>query len=122
MLGLLASGAYGLWPAVESRLPLIDVRFTKEPPSALFAKPAAGKSKRWLKVEYRDVDGMLRLGKAALRGFSAWHHGRAKPSLRINPKGPGYGGGNFVELSRPEDPLAVCNWLPDQLGASLGLL
>jgi hypothetical protein len=122
VLGLLAFAIRGLWPATPSTLPRIDVQTFGKPVAALFERPEAGKGKRWVKVEYRDVDSMLRLGKVALRGFSAWHHGRDKPSLRINPKGPGYDGGNFVELSRPEDPLAICNWLPDQLGASLGLM
>lgn len=122
MLGLLAFAIHGLWPGGTSSLPAVVVQTTSEPVQTLFAPPEAGKNKRWLKVDFRDVDGVLRRGKVALRGFSAWHHGRKKPSLRINPKGPGYGGVNFVELSRPEDPLAVCNWLPDQLGAGLGLM
>jgi hypothetical protein len=122
VLGLLAFATREVWQSSESTLPTIDVRTSGKSVQALFERPDAGTDKRWVKIEYRDIDGVLRLGKTALRGFSAWHHGRNKPSLRINPKGPGYGGANFVELSRPEDPLAICNWLPDQLGASLGLM
>ncbi|MBM4061892.1 MAG: hypothetical protein FJ265_12465 [Planctomycetes bacterium] len=71
-----------------------------------------------------DEDGAVQAGKASLRGFSDWHHGRTKPSLRIRRKEragqPGLP--EFTELSRPEDPLALCNWLPDQLAGELGLL
>jgi hypothetical protein len=57
------------------------------------------------------------------RGYSAWHHQPDKPSLRIRfSKKEGSLGMRWVDLERPEDPLAVANWLPDQIADSLGLV
>ncbi len=119
----LALGSCGHQPVVsKSTLPIVEIAFRDLPTAALFARPSAGKDKRWVKVRYLDIDGEERSGKVALRGFSAWHHGRTKPSMRLKPKGKRHGGPDSIELSRPEDPLAICNWLPDQLGAGLGLM
>jgi len=57
------------------------------------------------------------------RGYSAWHHQPDKPSLRLRfSKKEGSLGMRWVDLERPEDPLAVANWLPDQIADSLGLV
>ena len=60
--------------------------------------------------------------KITVRGASAWHHTPEKPSLRIKIARADQAGRRFIEVSRPEDPLALCNWLPDQIGESLGLM
>jgi len=123
LLGALALGSCGSSEAPStSSLPVVEVSFLGQPTRALFEQPPAGKDKRWVKGRYRDVDGRERAGKFALRGFSAWHHGQRKPSMRLKPKGKRHGSPKYVELSRPEDPLTICNWLPDHLGAALGLL
>lgn len=122
VLTLLALGLYLGLRSPTSELPVVAIHFDDAGANDLFAPPKQGDKKRWLKARYQDIDGQSRRGKAALRGFSAWHHGRAKPSLRIKAKGKHRSGPEFVELSRPEDPLAICNWLPDQLGAALGLM
>lgn len=122
-IGVLALGSCGHQPAVsKSTLPIVEIAFRDQPTSALFERPPEGKDKRWVKVRYVDIDGEERAGRVSLRGFSAWHHGRQKPSMRLQPKGKKHGSPDSIELSRPEDPLAICNWLPDQLGASLGLM
>jgi len=105
----------------KSTLPVVKVSL-REPLSALFEQPKAGERKRWVKARYEDLNGADQKGAVALRGFSAWHHGRNKPSVRIKAKGKKRTGPKTIELSRPEDPLAICNWLPDQLGAELGLM
>lgn len=121
--GALALGSCGLRQATsESDLAVVEIAFAGSSTAALFDPPPAGKDKRWVKVRYRDVDHREGAGKVALRGFSAWHHGRSKPSLRLKPKGKRRRGPASVELSRPEDPLAICNWLPDHIGAGLGLM
>lgn len=109
--------------ASESSLPVVEVML-KEPYSALFESPPRDERKRWVKARYADLDGSKQKGSVALRGFSAWHHGPSKPSIRIKAKAKGKKrtGPKTIELSRPEDPLAICNWLPDQLGAELGLM
>jgi len=128
LLAILALGLLGFASCRRSAtlapttLPTVEVTLDNEPLEALFERPPTGKNKRYVAVTFRDVDGLARRAKVALRGFSAWHHGRTKPSLRVKPKGRANGLPEFVELSRPEDPLALCNWLPDQLAHELGLL
>lgn len=60
--------------------------------------------------------------KISIRGASAWHHTPEKPSLRVKVARADQAGRRFLEISRPEDPLALCNWLPEQIGESLGLM
>ena len=76
-----------------------------------------------VKGHFADELGTTTAAKLARRGFSPWHHGAAKPSLRVEqppqvqPQRP-----RHIELSRPEDPLGLANLLPDRLAAELGLL
>ncbi len=61
--------------------------------------------------------------KICLRGTMPWHHHIEKPSLRIKLKTEDMRGGDrYIELTRPEDALAVKNWLPMQLASEVGLL
>ncbi|HUR29613.1 MAG TPA: CotH kinase family protein, partial [Planctomycetota bacterium] len=69
-----------------------------------------------------EDDGDLLLGQICLRGLSAWHHHPEKPSLRFKVKKDDVRDRRYVELSRPEDALALKNWIPDRLAAGLGLL
>lgn len=113
------------WPRPESAgagIPTVRVGFAEQDPEALFASGGEEERTR-LRVHFTDVDGATVAAKASRRGFSPWHHGRVKPSLRIEqtpardelrPR--------WIELSRPEDPLAIANWLPDRLCDGLGLL
>ncbi|MBL8754614.1 MAG: CotH kinase family protein [Planctomycetes bacterium] len=87
---------------------------------AMLAAPATAEAET--KGTFVDEHGELVPVKLGRRGFSSWHRGDAKPSLRIeqaarrSPLRP-----RHVELSRPEDPLALANLLPDRLLARLGL-
>jgi hypothetical protein len=68
-------------------------------------------------------DGTPQRGEVCLRGVMPWHHDANKPSLRFKRKKTDwYGGDRDVELSRPEDALALKNWLPQQLAAALSLM
>jgi hypothetical protein len=109
-------------PNAADPLPRVVVEFPSAQVDDLFA-PAADDDdgRRRLPAVVTDVDGRLLRGKVALRGFSTWHHGRDKPSLRAKLRDDD-GGPQWLELSRPEDPLALCNWLPDRLADRLGLL
>ena len=73
-----------------------------------------------------DPDGVARKlhrCKICLRGSMPWHHDFAKPSLRIKIKKADHtGGARYIELTRPEDALAMKNWLPAKMGAELGLI
>ncbi len=61
--------------------------------------------------------------KVCLRGKMNWHHRPEKPSFRIKIKKSNLTGGDrYVELTTPEDPLVLKNWLPNQLGQELGLM
>lgn len=103
-------------------LPVVRVDFRAGSLPALLAEARRDPDAE-AKVLFTDGERPAVPAKAARRGFSAWHHGDHKPSLRVEqpascqPLRP-----HWVELSRPEDPLALGNWLPDQLGGTLGLL
>lgn len=105
-------------------LPTVAVELRAGSVEALLAPTAADAEKVWLPARFSDRGTDARLGvDVSRRGFSAWHHGRIKPSLRIRQQERhGSPAPAYVELSRPEDPLALCNWLPDRLAAGLGLL
>lgn len=61
--------------------------------------------------------------KIKLRGSSLMHHDDHKPSVRIKfKKRDRIEGKKYVELQRPEDALALKNWIPDHLGRQLGLV
>ena len=57
------------------------------------------------------------------RGANEWHRQKSKPSLRLRfskkRASPGF---RWLDLSRPESALAMANWLPEQLGQTLGLV
>jgi hypothetical protein len=138
LLGLVTLGvvAVGLPAVLRSRtqalaaddpLPSVHINFPTQPYADLFEGPASGDGEHRVPITFTDLDQPQRTAKASLRGFSDWHHGTTKPSLRIRHRDKDLerAGATLpadVELSRPEDPLALCNWLPDQLCNSLGLL
>ncbi|MCA8977482.1 MAG: CotH kinase family protein, partial [Planctomycetes bacterium] len=106
----------------EPELPVVEVTLQRGKLDELFAPTNGEDGKVSLAATFRDGDRPPSRARVSLRGFSAWHHRRAKPSLRIKPRTADLATPEFVELSRPEDPLALCNWLPDQLSAELGLM
>ncbi|MGE0491866.1 MAG: CotH kinase family protein [Vulcanimicrobiota bacterium] len=72
---------------------------------------------------YLVENGHLKGCHIALRGFGHWHHAPEKPSLRVKVKRSEVGqGARFQDLSRPEGPLALGNWLPEQIGQKYDLL
>ncbi|MGE0493519.1 MAG: CotH kinase family protein [Vulcanimicrobiota bacterium] len=80
-------------------------------------------SKLYLPAYYREADGAPSACKVTLRGANDWHHSPAKPSFRVKiKKSEIRAGRRFVELSRPEDALALCNWLPEELGREMGVV
>ncbi|HEX5052015.1 MAG TPA: CotH kinase family protein [Planctomycetota bacterium] len=101
-------------------LPTVRIDFPARGFDALFGAPGNAGDRPRVPATFTDVDRAPVAAKASLRGFSAWHHGAAKPSLRLEQKAAG--AAEFVELSRPEDALAICNWLPDRLAVGLGLM
>lgn len=103
-------------------VPTIEVAFPDSSPDQLFGPRRKNGDHPRLAAVYREPDGVERTARASLRGFSKWHHGRAKPSLRLRPHGNEPGTPRAIELTRPEDALALCNWLPNQLVAGFGLL
>lgn len=72
---------------------------------------------------YREGKGGFIECEFRSRGANAWHRQKSKPSLRLRfskkRASPGF---RWLELSRPESALALANWLPEQLGESLGLV
>ncbi|MEZ6187757.1 MAG: CotH kinase family protein [Planctomycetota bacterium] len=83
-----------------------------------------GGNKPWFDAYLFDEHDTLKDVKICLRGQGVWHHLPQKPSLRIKvAKGDVDDGMRYMELSRPEDVLALKNWLPDRIGnEALGLL
>lgn len=61
--------------------------------------------------------------RASIRGYSSWHFQKVKPSfrLRFSKKGdsPGF---RWLELSRPEDALALANRFPDSVAQAMGVM
>ncbi|MEC8557674.1 MAG: CotH kinase family protein [Planctomycetota bacterium] len=83
----------------------------------------AGGNKPYFKAMMRTEDAGLQRCKICLRGTMPWHHHPEKPSLRVKIKKEDLTGGpRYLELTRPEDPLAMKNWLASELASSLGLL
>ncbi|GAB4157422.1 MAG: hypothetical protein Fur0037_25360 [Planctomycetota bacterium] len=80
-----------------------------------------GASARAFACEVLDERGVPFRGKAEPRGFSRWHRESNKPALRVKAGHVPYGPREF-ELTRPEDALALGNWLPDRIAESLGLV
>ncbi|MCA8921850.1 MAG: CotH kinase family protein [Planctomycetes bacterium] len=83
-----------------------------------------GGTKPYFDAHLFDAKDTLKEVKICMRGQGSWHHTPQKPSLRIKiDKGDVDDGLRYLELSRPEDVLALKNWLPDRIGREeLGLL
>ena len=72
---------------------------------------------------YRDESGKIQKCNASYRGMTFKHHMATKPSLRIKIKKKDIElGRRFVEIQRPEDVLALCNWLPTRLAKELSVM
>ncbi len=82
-----------------------------------------GGDKPYFKATLIDDDQRILNCKISLRGWGFWHHQPVKPSLRIKlRKADVNNGRRYYELQRPEDPLALANWIPMRLAEHLGLL
>lgn len=81
-----------------------------------------GGDKPYFPAQYQDETGQQRRVQMCLRGANVWHHRPEKPSLRLRVRQEDELDRRFIELSRPEDVLALKNWLPDRLGRRLGLM
>ena len=81
-----------------------------------------GGDKPWFPGQYTDEGGQPRRVQVCIRGANVWHHRPEKPSLRLRIRQEDQTDRRFVELSRPEDVLAMKNWLPDRLGRRQGML
>lgn len=82
-----------------------------------------GGTRPYFHAWFSDENMRVKRVKIAYRGLSAYHHYRHKPSLRVRIRKKDVNGGwRYLELQRPEDPLALRNWLPDRLAGSLGLM
>ncbi|MBK8095719.1 MAG: CotH kinase family protein [Planctomycetes bacterium] len=108
-------------PATSS-LPTLRLRFDAADWRQMFATRDADDGKNYVPIGFTDEHGQTSRAKAALRGFSSWHHGCTKPSLRLKPSTRHPGQPEHFELQRPEDLLALANAIPDELAATLGLL
>ena len=76
-----------------------------------------------LKAFYSEGKSGLIECEFEMRGLSGWHHREEKPSIRLrfSKKGPALGF-RWLELSGPEDPWDLGNWLPDELARGMGLM
>lgn len=82
-----------------------------------------GGNKPYFPGNYLDETGQLQDCNVSLRGLSPWHHHPEKPSLRVRIKRNDITRGRrFVELQRPEDVLALRNWIPVKLARGMGLV
>ena len=82
-----------------------------------------GGNKPYFKAVLQTEDAGLQRCKICLRGAMPWHHHPERPSLRVKIKKEDLKGGpRYLELTRPEDPLAMKNWLASELADSIGLL
>lgn len=78
---------------------------------------------QYFEAVYIDEQKDVHECKLALRGISSWHHQAEKPSLRVRIKKDDITSGRrYIELQRPEDVLALKNWLPQKFAEELGLL
>lgn len=112
-------------PGLAGGLPQLQLDFAGDGLAHLLGAEGGDDRSDSVPVVLTEAGGPPQPAKASRRGFSAWHHGTTKPSLRLKQKEAPHASGTspeFLELSRPEDPLALCNWLPDQLADQLGLL
>ncbi|MEM7473698.1 MAG: CotH kinase family protein [Planctomycetota bacterium] len=116
----------------ESSLRTIRIQVPKNTISNMFAAlqygdpelgHEEGGNKPYFKATIQDNNADVQRCKICLRGTMPWHHQPAKPSLRIRIKKEDLNGGpRFLELTRPEDSLAMKNWLPSSIADELGLL
>jgi hypothetical protein len=82
-----------------------------------------GGTRPYFRSIYIDEDGNEQRSKICLRGTLDWHHHFDKPSLRIKvDKDQIRGGRHYIELTRPEDTLALKNVIPVWIGARHGLI
>lgn len=105
-----------------SPLPTLRLQFTDSAWRELFSGHDADDGKTYVAAEFTDERGESARTKVALRGFSSWHHGLTKPSLRLKPSVRRPHQPEHLELQRPEDLLAIGNAIPDALAQTLGLL
>ncbi len=118
--------------SIDSDLPTLQLFVPKntldEMQSALVSgDPKLGRqpggNKPYFKATLIDDDRRQLECKVALRGWGFWHHRPEKPSFRVRlRKTDVRAGRRFYELQRPEDALALKNWIPIKLGEKLGLL
>ena len=93
----------------------------------LYGDPALGHEpggdKPYYKALLLQENGVPKNTKICIRGTSQWHHWPEKPSLRIKiRKAEIENGWRYLEVQRPEDALALKNWLPQRIAGELGLI
>ena len=82
-----------------------------------------GGDKPWFKGFLKDESEVTQGAKVALRGLGERHHNVTKPSLRVKIKKEEIElGRRYVELTRPEDTLAVSNWLSEEIAREFGVM
>jgi hypothetical protein len=119
-------------PPERSAIPVVEVLLGNGSTEGmnqalLFGDPEkdhdVGGDKPYFPCYYIDESGKTQRGKACLRGLNYWHHRLRKPSLRVKiKKAEVEMGRREVELSRPEDPLALCNLMPEAMARDFGLM
>ena len=83
----------------------------------------AGRLKPYFKAVFGDENNKLLNCKIRMRGRSGWHFHMEKPSIRVRiKKSEIYQGRRYLELTRPEDPLVLKNWIPQHIAGQIGLL
>ena len=119
-------------PPDESALPTLRMQIQRNTfvhmqeelnsPTAISGREWIRGNRPYFKAVLVDEANRLLPVKVRLRGHSYWHHQFGKPSLRVRIRKDSIPDGRrYVELSRPEDALALKNWLPQQLAAECGL-
>ncbi|MEE3372032.1 MAG: CotH kinase family protein, partial [Planctomycetota bacterium] len=104
----------------HSKLPTLNL-YVKNTTLADMLK--AGSAKPYFKAVLGDENNELLNCKIRMRGRSTWHFQPEKPSIRIRiKKSEIYQGRRYLELTRPEDPLALKNWIPQHIAGQIGLL
>ncbi len=81
-----------------------------------------GSDRPYEKAFYRDESGKVQECEIAYRGATLKHHQASKPSFRVKIKKDDIElGRRYVEIQRPEDVIAACNWLPSRLAMKMGI-
>ncbi len=119
-------------PPEMSKLPVVEVLMANGAPEAMASAlvhgdPALdhdpGGDKPYFECFYIDESGRSQRGEVCLRGLNDWHHRLRKPSLRVKLKKSEVElGRRYVELSRPEDPLALSNLLAEEIAREFGVM